>query len=204
MSPESFAMLSGAGVIKGSDDEPIYVHTTYDLVVEKDDQGNYYADLSFADRNGANLVVSKESPVYPVIRDAAGAQAQFLSAVLPGQISPAPDAKGIVTSTDAIRFNLVAGEGESTDYELDKLKAGATVRIDCYTVHTKGAYEMEIEAGTFAGYYYIEASTLFRDETTGVDMPAEFVIPRGKIQSNFTFTMAASGDPSEKFMRMAA
>jgi hypothetical protein len=27
-------------------------------------------------------------------------------------------------------------------------------------------------------------------------MPAEFVIPNGKVQSNFTFTMASSGDPS--------
>jgi hypothetical protein len=27
-------------------------------------------------------------------------------------------------------------------------------------------------------------------------MPAEFVIPNCKIQSNFTFTMASSGDPS--------
>jgi hypothetical protein len=27
-------------------------------------------------------------------------------------------------------------------------------------------------------------------------MPAEFIIPKCKIQSNFTFTMASSGDPS--------
>ena len=27
-------------------------------------------------------------------------------------------------------------------------------------------------------------------------MPAEFVIPNCKVQSNFTFTMASSGDPS--------
>ena len=27
-------------------------------------------------------------------------------------------------------------------------------------------------------------------------MPAEFIIPNCKIQSNFTFTMASSGDPS--------
>ena len=32
--------------------------------------------------------------------------------------------------------------------------------------------------------------------TNGVDMPAEFIIPNCKIQSNFTFTMASSGDPS--------
>jgi len=27
-------------------------------------------------------------------------------------------------------------------------------------------------------------------------MPAEFIIPNCKVQSNFTFTMASSGDPS--------
>jgi hypothetical protein len=27
-------------------------------------------------------------------------------------------------------------------------------------------------------------------------MPAEFIIPNAKIQSNFNFTMASSGDPS--------
>jgi hypothetical protein len=27
-------------------------------------------------------------------------------------------------------------------------------------------------------------------------MPAEFIVPNCKIQSNFTFTMASSGDPS--------
>jgi len=37
---------------------------------------------------------------------------------------------------------------------------------------------------------------LFRRESDGVDLPAVFVLPKVKIQSNFTFTMASSGDPS--------
>ena len=47
-----------------------------------------------------------------------------------------------------------------------------------------------------AGYYYVEASTLFRRQSDGVDMPAELTLPNVKIQSNFTFTMASTGDPS--------
>jgi len=35
-------------------------------------------------------------------------------------------------------------------------------------------------------------------------MPAEFVIPNCKIQSNFTFTMASSGDPSSFTFTMDA
>ncbi len=37
---------------------------------------------------------------------------------------------------------------------------------------------------------------MFRDQGTGEDYPAEFIIPNCKIQSNFTFTMAPTGDPS--------
>ena len=55
--------------------------------------------------------------------------------------------------------------------------------------------QIEITPDKFGGNYYLEASTLFRDQR-GVDMPAEFIIPNCKIQSNFTFTMASSGDPS--------
>lgn len=56
--------------------------------------------------------------------------------------------------------------------------------------------EMTVESGKFAGYYYIEANTLFRRLSDGMDVPAQFTIPKGKIQSNFTFTMAGTGDPS--------
>ena len=48
----------------------------------------------------------------------------------------------------------------------------------------------------FAGNYYVEASTLFRRQEDGVDLPAEITFPNVKIQSNFTFNMASTGDPS--------
>lgn len=72
-----------------------------------------------------------------------------------------------------------------------------TVFVDYYIVR-KGSTvsELQIDAGNFAGYYYVEASTLFRRQSDGVDMPAEITFPNVKIQSNFTFTMASSGDPS--------
>ena len=70
-----------------------------------------------------------------------------------------------------------------------------SVLVDYYVARTTGATQIEITADKFGGNYYLEASTLFRDQN-GVDMPAEFIIPNCKIQSNFTFTMASSGDPS--------
>ena len=76
----------------------------------------------------------------------------------------------------------------------DALKFDSVI-VDYYVKHMSDAQQIEITADKFGGNYYLEASTLFRDQN-GVDMPAEFIIPNCKVQSNFTFTMASSGDPS--------
>ena len=78
-----------------------------------------------------------------------------------------------------------------------------SVIVDYYTARTSNARQIEITADKFGGNYYLEASTLFRDQN-GVDMPAEFIIPNCKVQSNFTFTMASSGDPSSFTFTMDA
>ena len=57
-------------------------------------------------------------------------------------------------------------------------------------------WEADITAGTFGGSYYVEADTLFREQATGKDLPANLTFPNVKIQSNFTITMAGTGDPS--------
>lgn len=75
--------------------------------------------------------------------------------------------------------------------------AGKTVFVDFYvTKSSANVSELQIDAANFAGYYYVEASTLFRRQSDGVDMPAEITLPNVKIQSNFTFSMASTGDPS--------
>ena len=67
--------------------------------------------------------------------------------------------------------------------------------VDYYVEKSSNATQIEITPDSFGGNFYLEASTLFRD-TNGTDLPAEFIIPNCKVQSNFTFTMASSGDPS--------
>ena len=79
---------------------------------------------------------------------------------------------------------------------LDLIKQGDVVLVDYYTEHKTDAFQVDITPDKFAGFYYLEADTLFRRESDGVDLPAEFILPKVKIQTNFTFTMAASGDPS--------
>ncbi len=56
--------------------------------------------------------------------------------------------------------------------------------------------ELQIDAAHFGGYFYVEASTLFRRENDGKDLPAEIILPKVKIQSNFSFNMSSTGDPS--------
>lgn len=83
---------------------------------------------------------------------------------------------------------------QNEDWEDDFAAADAFL-IDYYTPRYENAMQIDITADSFGGNFYIEASTLFRN-TDGVDYPAEFIIPNAKIQSNFTFNMASSGDPS--------
>jgi len=76
---------------------------------------------------------------------------------------------------------------------LSGLTSGLDYVVDFYV--SAGSRRMDVEAGKFAGYYYIEANTLFRD-IDGADHPAQITIPKGKVKSNFTLTMSPTGDPS--------
>ena len=71
-----------------------------------------------------------------------------------------------------------------------------SVFVDFYVKKKTAVTELQIDAENFAGNYYVEASTLFRRESDGKDLPAEITLPNVKIQSNFTFSMASTGDPS--------
>ena len=74
--------------------------------------------------------------------------------------------------------------------------ADKDVFVDFYVLKGSKVTELQIDAENFAGNYYVEASTLFRRESDGKDLPAEITLPNVKIQSNFTFSMASTGDPS--------
>ena len=91
-------------------------------------------------------------------------------------------------------YNLVDGKTEDDPHKLAKFENGV-VLLDYYIEKASKAKQIEITAESFGGNFYLEASTLFRTQD-GVDLPAEFIIPNCKIQSNFTFSMAATGDPS--------
>ena len=169
ISPAGFMILSGAGLIDATE-ETIYVHTT--------EQTN---DVKVAD-GGAVTITLKETPHFVE----GGEDFIYVMLMNNGEVVSEPY---IPASVSGKVITL-----KSTD-DLTGFENNSVVLVDYYVEKTSGAQQIEITPDKFGGNYYLEASTLFRD-TNGVDMPAEFIIPNCKIQSNFTFTMASSGDPS--------
>ncbi len=186
ISPAGFMILSGAGLIEAKAGAGIKVHTTEqtDKVVT-DDSGDVLAVK----------ITLEEEPFWADDED-------FIYVMLlkNGEVATEPY---IPASVNGKEITLLAswedGNGVSRENNLTPFfEAKASERIvlvDFYVNREGGVSEITITPEKFGGYYYLEASTLFRN-TDGVDMPAEFIIPNCKIQSNFTFTMASSGDPS--------
>ena len=171
LSPASFMILSGAGLIEANGETPIYVHQveqTDDVVV--DDTG-----VTITVEDTPYLGDDNEDYVYVMVLDN-------------GEVATEP-----YTKVDVTGNKILITDVENND--LSKFTNGCVVLVDYYVKKTSGAQQIEITPDKFGGNYYLEASTLFRD-TNGVDLPAEFIIPNCKIQSNFTFSMASSGDPS--------
>lgn len=197
ISPISFALLTGAGfdnVADADSENKIKVHTNFDLPIL--DGGIVKIDLDTAGDNH-DIVIDEDTPVFGMILDNAGAgvvPCQLVDKAQGGVSGPAENC-GVYTITKDKALELKFTDAEKY--------VGKTLRVDCYAQKSGGTTEITIDAENFAGNYYVEASTLFREQSTAKDMPAEIVLPNVKIQSNFTFSMAASGDPSEQ-MRMAA
>ena len=177
LSMESFAILSGAGLLEAAKEQPIYVHQTSQVEVKEANT------IVLPDKACWNGFKDKDNEMYHSAADI------FVMVLDDGEVNTEP----------CIPVSVAYGEKESilTCYSHQGiLPAGSIVLVDYYVKKTGGAMTIEITADKFGGNYYLEASTLFRREKDGVDMPAEFVIPNCKVQSNFTFSLAATGDPS--------
>lgn len=190
LSPIGFSILSGAGLVEAADDNLVHMHMTTDVILNADKKAvltldAFDADHHFEDGKVAVCKTDEAVKAFGTVLDGSGAGIAFLgAATVSGQDLEDVEGALVVDSTNKVEFLF------------DKGVAGQTVRIDYYIIKKAGVQTINIDAENFAGYYYVEASTLFRREDTGKDMPAELILPNVKIQSNFTFTMASTGDPS--------
>jgi hypothetical protein len=165
LSPIGFAILSGAGLFKGTGDDQVHVHATARATVV-----NGTIEL---DQLKNTEEIDATAPVFAAVVESDG------------------------SITGDILTNLTVGTdkrsltGAATNYN------GKNVFVDFYLLKkSANVSEIQIDASTFGGYFYVEASTLFKDKETGKDLPAELTFPNVKIQSNFSFNMSSTGDPS--------
>lgn len=174
LSPIGFHVLSGAGLFRRGDgnqgtetNDLVHFHMTSMASIS-----NNKIDLTNALAEfGANAAIcAADAPLFVLgIEDDGSLTGEVLTGASVG-----PDGKSVeITHADA---NVMV------DYYVDL--PGAEV------------WEADITADTFAGYYYVEADTLFRRQSDGKDLPANLTFPNVKVQSNFTITMAGTGDPS--------
>lgn len=172
LSPISLAMLTGAGLFSNGESklDTVHVHMTT-LTTVGEANGTLEVNLDRA--LGKNEKIDSTAPIFIGVTDADGSiTGQFLT----------------FASVDSTGQIITGVEGA---------QKGTPVFVDYYITKQKAAVtELQIEAEHFAGYYYVEADTLFRRQADGVDLPAIITLPNVKIQSALTFTMASSGDPS--------
>ena len=226
ISPAGFMILSGAGLVTGSESAPIKVHTTETVQISKNGK-IVSVNHDKKDKDGAQLYIDATGKETTESADAEGKpyekaiEVEVTSVSI--NLSKEPFMDGKTVSNDLIYVMVLDEHGDAytepyclgitcakptgkddpfvitipaVNNDLSVFNNDSVVLVDYYVEKTSAAtQQIEITADKFGGNYYLEASTLFRN-TDGVDMPAEFIIPNCKIQSNFTFTMASSGDPS--------
>lgn len=188
ISPEGLMILAGANLLDSTEmKEGITRHMTVqvngdDVTIEV---GGLEFSFDFADYEP--VVTADQDSIYVMLmKDGQIVSEPYIGTYAEGKITVADIAKG--ENTRVVGDYAVKTKVEKADFD--------AVMVDFYTkVQKEGAVQIEITADSFGSNFYLEASTLFRNEL-GQDVPAEFVIPNCKVQSNFNFSMASSGDPS--------
>ena len=214
ISPQSFSVLSGAGLMDASDDKPIFVHTTQQVAVKNDGitfentpalhEEHASATMYIMPMISGNIDVKIPPLAFNVVDEVPTAGVGDNGTMADGVPYILVKDKAVTGLTQYIK-NALAADKTNTSVTLDEktyltaegqLRDNVVLYVDYYVKANASVKQIDIEAGKFGGSYYLEASTLFRDQSTGKDYAAEFIIPSCKVQSNFTFTMAPSGDPS--------
>lgn len=209
LSPISFSALSGAGVVKGDSSEKVHVHQTTKAMLKYDTSSTKFiidlADIidekkiAYADDTSS---FDATAPIYVMGLTADGdldgnIYGGFTVATLSTAIGDTAVA-GSFVGLSVAKTGLKINNADSTNAQQTALSNTSTpVLVDYYVKKTSSnVTELQIDAQNFGGSFYVEADTLFRRKGDNVDLPANITLPNVKIQSNFTFSMSASGDPS--------
>lgn len=199
ISPVSLSILSGAGLVKESS-QTVHVHaTTAATMTVSGTTGTIDltdALVEFGPLTGNDAIsvdAGSDAPIFIIRTEDDGS--------ITGDIVVSGN-----TEQTQVTYNYDASTGKAT------LKIGSpkwnsasgiaitesvNVLVDYYVIKkSEKVSEIQLTPADFAGYYYVEADTLFRAQATGIDMPANLTFPNVKVQSGFTISMAGTGDPS--------
>lgn len=193
LSPIGFAILSGAGLFKRGDGagdnsvenstkDLVHFHMTSGATLNVTGSGvNAVGTIdlrsAIAEFGSQARICKEDAPIYVMETESDGS---LTGNIYTGTLSISG---GIITITTP-----KIGTTNATS---------AAVLVDYYVdLPGEHVWEADITPETFGGNYYVEADTLFRDQKTGKDLPANLTFPNVKLQSNFTMTFAGSGDPS--------
>ena len=192
ISPVSLAMLSGAGLVKdGGLTGNVHVHATTRATMEVVGTTGTIdltdALRAFGPITGANAVTidaGVDAPLFIIKTEDDGS---ITGDIITGTLS-------IDTSNNKIKLTVATPKWKNDT----AVSAGSVnVMVDYYVIKkAEKVSEIQITPADFAGYYYVEADTLFRAQATGVDMPANLTFPNVKVQSGFTISLSGTGDPS--------
>ena len=210
ISPEGLAILTGAGLIQAGEKDAngkaikINVHCTEKLeiptVIKVGPEGGTQVD-SYVFKLDAPISTAKGADVYVMVLDGNDNMMcePFSSASAANELVCSGNTITIAKETleAAVKDKVIVVDTDNaTAEQAAAVNLIAKVMVDYYTEKESGAMEISITPDKFGGAFYIEGSTLFREYPSQLDLPAEIIIPNGRVQSNFTFTMAGSGDPS--------
>ena len=204
ISPVSLAMLSGAGLVKeGANGVHVHATTRATMTISGTDGIIDLTDALRAfgriDADAGNQRVSvdagDDAPIFVILTEDDGS--------ITGDLVTSTTASNAATGAKGIKFEWQEnGKGILTipSPKLNgetEISTAQNVMVDYYVIKNPAKVsEIQITAADFAGYYYVEADTLFRAQATGIDMPANLTFPNVKVQSGFTISMSGTGDPS--------
>ena len=203
MSPLGLAILTGAGFAE--EDAKKHIHVTYDVAITagigKITKKELANELGIP-ASTAKIFVCADENLHPYATklDGNGAIVDWVDKVVLSSEAAADNTykEGTVVVVEDEHDLKIDVQKEKADpkgtYETETTFNG-TVKLDFYVLMGSEATEITIGPDDFGGYFYVEADTLYRNQD-GKDMAATLTFPKVKIQSGFTLTMAANGDPS--------
>ena len=200
ISPVSLSMLSGAGLVKESG-KYVHVHATtaatmtvsqgvgtIDLTSALLEFGKIATNPTGVSPDGLYVDAGSDAPMFIIKTEDDGS---LTGDIVTGTIAYSVEVENSAVKT--AKLTITSPKWNDTG----AITTDQNVLVDYYVVKkSETVSEIQLTAKDFAGYYYVEADTLFRAQATGIDMPANLTFPNVKVQSGFTISMAGTGDPS--------